>query len=126
MNIFPMTFAEAKDENTFHMAMEHLAMFATMTDRVKADLVKKHEEEMKDLASFRPSSHVHEAYHFISYQLSLKRNSPQLERFLNSQDIARFEENDYKFRLPLLRTYSRFQKTMYDYSSKRMKSEQNQ
>ena len=45
---------------------------------------------------------------------------------MNSQDIARFDENDYKFWFPLLRTYSRFQKTLYDYSSKRMKSEQNQ
>ena len=88
-----MTFAEAKDENTFHMAMEHLTIFGTMNNRVKADLVKKHEEQMEDLASFRPSSHVHEAYHFISYQLSLKRSSPQLEKFLNSQDIATFDKN---------------------------------
>ena len=89
-----MTFAEAKDENMFHKAMEHLTMFGTMNSRVKADLVKKHEEQMEDLASFRPSSHVHEAYHFISYQLSLRRSAKQLEKFLNSQDIARFDEND--------------------------------
>ena len=63
---FPMTFAEAKDENMFHLAMEHLAMFANMTERIKADLVKKHAEEMKDLTSFRPSNHVHEAYPLIS------------------------------------------------------------
>ena len=84
-----MTFSEAKDENTFHLAMEHLATFANMTERIKADLVKKHTEEMKDLTSFRPSNRVHEAYHFISYQLSLKRNPPKLERFLKSQDIAK-------------------------------------
>ena len=58
--------------------------------------------------------------------LSLKRNSPQLERFFNSQDIARFDENASKFRFPLFRMYSRFRKTLYDYSCQKMKSENNQ
>ena len=64
MNIFPMTF-EAMDENTFHNATEHL--FGIMNSKVKADLERKHPEQMKDLSSLRPSGQVHEAYHFISF-----------------------------------------------------------
>ena len=101
-------------------------MVGIMNSKVKADLERKHPEQMKDLSSLCPSGQVHEAYHFISCQLSMKRSSAQLERFLNSQEIARIDENTYKFCFPLLRTYSRFQRNIHDYTSKRMKSEANQ
>ena len=45
---------------------------------------------------------------------------------LNSNNIARYDVNTPKFRFPLLRTGSRYQKTLYDHVTKRMKSESNQ
>ena len=126
MNIFPMTIEEANDENTFHNAMEHLTRFGIINSKIKADLEKRHPEQMEDLSSLRPSKEVHETYHFISCQLSTKRSFLRLEEFLKGQEIARIEENTFKFRFSLLRTYSRFQSHIHDYSSKRMKSEVNQ
>ena len=84
LNLFPMTSAEVKDETTLHRSMDHLAKFEEIVEKIKTDLVKKHPEQIDDLSSAYPSSKVQENYHFISYQLSLKRNFTQLHRFLNN------------------------------------------
>ena len=90
LNLFPMTSAKVKDETTLHRSMDHLAKFEEIVERIKTDLVKKHPEQMDDLSSAYPSNKVQENYHFISYQLSLKRNFTQLQRFLNTNTAQIF------------------------------------
>ena len=126
LSLFPMSSEEVKNEATLHISMEHIDKFGAIVEKIKTDLARKYPEQMGDLSSAYPSSRVEEHYHFVSYQLSLKRSFKQLHGFLNSNNNAMYDVNTPKFRFPLLRTGSRYQKALYDHVTKRMKSESNQ
>ena len=126
LKLFPMSSAEVNDEATLDRNMSHLARFEETVDRIKSDLTRKHPDYMADLLSWNPSEKVQENYHFISYQLSLKTSLQSLHMFLNNKPAAIYDVNTAKFRFPLLRPGSRYQKSIHDHSSHRMKSENNQ
>ena len=121
-----MTSAEAKDEATLNRSMDHLARFEETVDKIKSDLARKHPDYMADLLNWYPSDKVQEHYHFISYQLTLKTSLQGLHMFLNNKPAAIYDVNAAKFRFPLLRPGSRYQKTIHEHYSHRMKSENNQ
>ena len=126
LRLFPMTSAEANDEATLNRSMDHLARFEETVDKIKSDLARKHPDYMADLLNWYPSDKVQEHYHFISYQLTLKTSLQGLHMFLNNKPAAIYDVNAAKFRFPLLRPGSRYQKTIHDHYSHRMKSENNQ
>ena len=126
LKLFPMTSAEVKDEATLNRSMNHLNKFEETVDMIKKDLARKHPEHMNDLLNWYPSDNVQQHYHFISYQLTLKTTLPGLHKFLNKEPAAIYDMNAAKFRFPLLRPGSKYQKGIYDHFSGRMKMESNQ
>ena len=126
LKIFPMTAAEARDEATLIKSIAHLARVEEIVDRIKSDLKEKHPEYMAELQNWYPSDTIQHTYHYVSYQLSIKRSLIGLHRFLNSQTTANYDEKAAKFRFPLLRPGSRYQRGIHDHNSHKMKSENNQ
>ena len=124
--LFPMSLDELNDETTLARSMSHLALFEETVDKIKKDLTRKHPIQMADLLSWNPSDEVQKTFHFISYQLSLKTSLQGLHMFLNNKLVAEYDVHIAKFRFPLLRPGSKYQQSIYDQSSHRMKSENNQ
>ena len=124
--LFPMSLDKLNADSTLARSMSHLALFEETVDKIKRDLTRKHPIQMADLLSWNPSNKAQETYHFITYQLSLKTSLQGLHMFLNNKLVAEYDANIAKFRFPLLRPGSKYQQTIYDQSSHRMKSENNQ